>query len=176
MKDYSRILQSINIGIVIIDKQFNIIEWNNWMTTYSDKSEDDVLGKNIYEVYPELDRVCFNRGSKTVFSFGNLVFLSSKLHKFLFPFKLTGAYSASFDFMQQSCYLLPIKDDDGNVTSLMINVHDVTENAMLERHLKELSYVDGLTGVYNRRTFERRLLEEFTRHKRVDSPPRSADV
>ncbi|PLX67309.1 MAG: hypothetical protein C0603_09570 [Denitrovibrio sp.] len=159
MKGYSQILESINIGIVIIDKEFNIVEWNAWMANYSEKREDDVLGENIYKVFPELDRVCFNRGCKSVFSFGNLVFLSSKLHKFLFPFKLSGAYSASFEYMQQSCYLIPIKDENGETTSLMINVHDVTENAILEKHLKELSYVDGLTGVYNRRTFERRLVE-----------------
>jgi len=170
MNTYSQILESINIGIVIIDKDLNIIEWNSWMESYSDKSKSDVEGQNILKVYPELDRSCFIRGHKTVFTFGNLVFLSSKLHKFLFPFKLHGAYSSLFEHMQQSCYLIPIKNDMGEVEALMINIHDVTENAVLEKHLKELSYVDGLTGVYNRRTFERRLLEEFTRHKRIDSP------
>lgn len=169
MKNYAQILESINIGIVLIDRDFRIIEWNSWMATYSSKRPEDVIGQNIFEVYPELDRSCFNRGCKTVFTFGNLVFLSSKLHKFLFPFRLQGSYATLFEHMQQSCYLIPIKDEKGEIEGLMINIHDVTENAVLERHLKELSYVDGLTGVYNRRTFERRLMEEFTRHKRTDS-------
>lgn len=170
MKSYARILESINIGIVIIDKNYNVVEWNNWMTVYSGKSAGEVEGKNIYDLYPELDRNCFNRGCKTVLSFGNLVFLSSKLHKYLFPFKLQGSHSTLFSHMQQSCYLIPIKNDEGEVEGIMINIHDVTENAVLEKHLKELSYIDGLTGVYNRRTFERRLMEEFTRHKRTESP------
>lgn len=170
MKNYAQILESINIGIVVIDKEFRIIEWNNWMSVHSGQTKSEVISKNIYDLFPELDRNCFNRGCKTVFTFGNLVFLSSKLHQYLFPFKLHGAYSSLFSQMQQSCYLIPIRDDKGEIEGLMINIHDVTENAVLERHLKELSYVDGLTGVYNRRTFERRLMEEFTRHKRIDSP------
>lgn len=169
MKNFEQILESINIGIVIIDKNFTITEWNSWMSAHSGRQKEDVLWKNIYEIYPELNRNCFNRGCKTVFTFGNLVFLSSKLHKYLFPFKLQGSYSSLFEHMQQSCYLIPIRNEKGEIEGLMINIHDVTENAVLEKHLKELSYVDGLTGVYNRRTFERRLVEEFTRHKRVDS-------
>jgi len=170
MKRLGHILESINIGIVIIDKNYNITEWNNWMIVHSDITKEEILGKNIFEIFPELNRPCFTRGSKTVFTFGNLVFLSSKLHKFLFPFKLRGAYSSMFEYMQQSCYLIPVRDNDGEIDGLMINVHDVTENAVLERHLKEMSYVDGLTGAYNRRTFDLRIQEEFTRHKRTDAP------
>ncbi|MGD9807926.1 MAG: diguanylate cyclase [Deferribacterales bacterium] len=168
MSSYAQVLDSINIGIVMLDTDLNITDWNNWMYIYSDKSAEEVMGKNIYDVYPELNRNCFVRGCKSVLSFGNLVFLSSKLHKYLFPFQLAGSYSTLFEHMQQSCYLIPIKNESGKVEGIMINIHDVTENAVLEKHLRELSYVDGLTGVYNRRTFEHRLQEEFQRHKRDD--------
>jgi len=170
MNSYSQIVQSINIGIVLIDTDYRVIEWNNWMSTHSGKNKEDVDGKNIFDIYPELNRKCFTRGCKTVKTFGNLVFLSSKLHRYLFPFRLQGAYSSMFEHMQQSCYLIPVRNENSEICGIMINVHDVTENAVLEKHLKELSYVDGLTGVYNRRTFERRLIEEFVRHKRIDSP------
>ncbi|ADD68754.1 diguanylate cyclase with PAS/PAC sensor [Denitrovibrio acetiphilus DSM 12809] len=170
MINYGHVIESINIGIVLLDKDLNITDWNNWMALHSGKDADDVKGRNIYDVYPELNRNCFIRGCKTVFTFSNLVFLSSKLHQYLFPFKLHGSYSTLFEFMQQNCYLIPIKDEKGVIEGLMINIHDVTENAVLERHLKELSYIDGLTGAYNRRTFEHRLAEEFNRHKRDEKP------
>jgi len=169
MSSYAQVLDSINIGIVMLDRNLNITDWNNWMSLNSGLPSEEVLGKNIYDVCPEIKRNAFVRGCKSVLSFGNLVFLSSKLHKYLFPFKLAGTYSTLFEHMQQSCYLIPIKNENGDIEGLMINIHDVTENAVLEKHLKELSYVDGLTGVYNRRTFEHRLTEEFTRHKRDDS-------
>lgn len=169
MSSYAQVLDSINIGIVMLDTDLNITDWNNWMYIHSDKPADEVIGKNIYDVYPQLKRNCFVRGCKSVLSFGNLVFLSAKLHKYLFPFKLEGSYSTLFEHMQQSCYLIPIKNAEGKVEGIMINIHDVTENAVLEKHLRELSYVDGLTGVYNRRTFEHRLNEEFQRHKRDEA-------
>jgi len=170
MNKCAQILESINIGIVIIDKDFCITEWNNWMTVYSNKTCEDVRGKSIFDVYPELDKKSFSRGCKAVFTFGNLVFLSSTLHKYLFPFKIQGSNSTFFTHMQQSCYLIPIRNDDDEVDHVMINVHDETENAVLDKQLKELTYIDGLTRAYNRRAFERRLQEEFARHKRTGIP------
>jgi diguanylate cyclase (GGDEF)-like protein len=169
MNNYRAVLDAINIGVVLLDTKLNVTGWNNWMTVYSGKQIDDVIGKNVIDVYPELNRKCFTRGCKSVMTFGNMVFLSSKLHKFLFPFKLAGSYSTIFENMQQSCYIVPMRNDDGEIDGIMVNVYDVTENAVLEKHLKELSYLDGLTGAYNRRTFEKRLEEEFTRHKRNNS-------
>jgi len=170
MKQYAQIIESINIGIVIIDKEFRVIEWNKWMAEYSNNTFEDVMGKNIYDIYPELDKNFFNRGCKSVFTFGNMVYLSAKLHNFLFPFTIQGSNSELFTHMQQSCYLIPIRNIAGEVDQIMINIHDETENAVLEKHLKELSYIDGLTGAYNRRAFERRLLEEYARHKRKGMP------
>lgn len=171
MNRCSLVLDSINLGIILLDKDLNIKEWNNWMSIYSGISAESAVGKNIFDFYPELkEKSSFIRGTKSVFTFGNMVMLSSKLHNYLFPFEITGTYSTLFGYMQQSCYLIPIKNEIGEVEGLMINVHDVTENAVLEKHLKELSYIDGLTGVYNRRTFEHRLIEEFNRHKREGLP------
>ncbi len=41
------------------------------------------------------------------------------------------------------------------------------ERAMLYRRLKEMAQVDGLTGVFNRRYYEKALHEEFIRSKRL---------
>ena len=41
------------------------------------------------------------------------------------------------------------------------------ERAMLYRRLKEMAQVDGLTGVFNRRYYERYLRDEFIRSKRL---------
>ena len=42
------------------------------------------------------------------------------------------------------------------------------ERALLYRRLKEMAQVDGLTGVFNRRYYERHLHDEFMRSKRLE--------
>lgn len=44
------------------------------------------------------------------------------------------------------------------------------ERAMLYKRLKEMAQVDGLTGVFNRRYYEKYLHEEFIRSKRLERP------
>ncbi|MBZ0113041.1 MAG: diguanylate cyclase [Thermoanaerobaculia bacterium] len=46
----------------------------------------------------------------------------------------------------------------------------VLDNARLEQRLRELSMVDGLTRLLNRRTVHRRLVEELERSRRYDQP------
>jgi diguanylate cyclase (GGDEF)-like protein len=46
----------------------------------------------------------------------------------------------------------------------------VLDNARLEQRLRELSMMDGLTRLLNRRTVHRRLVEELERARRYDQP------
>jgi diguanylate cyclase (GGDEF)-like protein len=64
----------------------------------------------------------------------------------------------------------PLRDDNGRIEYLFILVQDVTEIAAYEEKLIDMNTKDGLTGIYNRRFFERKLAEEFERYKRYDTP------
>ena len=47
-------------------------------------------------------------------------------------------------------YMIPTFDDNGNLTSVEGISRDITERKLLEEKLEQLSYRDGLTGLYNR--------------------------
>lgn len=164
---YSQVVDAVNLGILIMDTRFRIQSWNRWMEIHSDKKREDVIGSNLFDLFPHLNTPNFNRSCKSVVSFGNYVYFSQKLHNYLFPFKPTGFNAASFEFMQQSCSMAPIKDKDGRVTHIAITVHDMTDQVYLERSLKLMSQLDGLTEVNNRRFLDTRLEEEFNRFKRT---------
>jgi diguanylate cyclase (GGDEF)-like protein len=44
------------------------------------------------------------------------------------------------------------------------------QNALYFQQVEQLAYIDGLTGVFNRRLFERRIAEEIERAVRYDNP------
>jgi diguanylate cyclase (GGDEF)-like protein len=160
-----QVLDSLNMGIVIIDRDYRISLWNNWMEMYGHLKKKDMEGSDLFSRFPELETTHFIRSCQAVFRFGNYVFFSQKLHNHLFPFQATGIYGDYFEYMQQSCTITPVRTD-GEIDRIIIMVQDVTENVYMERKLRDLTQQDGLTGIHNRRYLDKRLSEEFTRFKR----------
>jgi len=162
----NQIFDAINLGIIILDRDLIVQKWNRWMEIHSKIDADKIIGKYIFEIYPDLESSKFKRSCKSVFSFGNFCFFSQKLHGYLFPFESSSYLGSEFEHMQQSCAMGPLRSDNGEITSLYIYIQDVTENAAYQDKLKNLNIKDGLTGIYNRRFLDTRLKEEFFRYKR----------
>ncbi|MCL2102409.1 MAG: diguanylate cyclase [Syntrophorhabdaceae bacterium] len=165
--NFRSIFNALNLGIVILDSEYRIQFWNNWMAIHSQRDEVDILGQTIFDAYPNLNKTAFTRSFKSVFTFGNLYFFSQKLHGYLFPIPPLNSFQTSFEHMQQSCTVCPMRDGDGpKVTHICITVQDVTEMVEYEKMLVETNQRDHLTGAYNRRFLTNRLKEEFERHRR----------
>ncbi|WP_084156259.1 diguanylate cyclase [Desulforegula conservatrix] len=165
-----QLLDIVDNGVVIIDEDYSVIKWNPWMEKFSGIKASEISNKPLFDFYPHLkESPGFIRNTKSVFKFKNVVFMSQKLHKFLFP--MTPRHiKTGFEFMQQRCTMGPLHDAEGRYRYLYIIVYDVTELAASELENRKLSVTDALTGSYNRRFFENRLKEEFDRHARYHRP------
>ncbi len=67
----------------------------------------------------------------------------------------------------ESASISPIKSADGAITHYVAIKEDLTERKRLEEKLRELSFVDGLTGLANRRSYEKAIKNEWNRAKRT---------
>ena len=166
----NQIINTINCGIVVIDREYTVYYWNHWMEIYSHKNSSDIIGKNLLEVYSNLNNHQFIRSCKSTFSFGNFIFISQKLHKYLIPLKAFQYSNLNIDYMQQSCALFPLRDENNIINYICIAIYDVTEIVMYQMKLLDLARTDMLTGIFNRRYLEERLNEEWERHKRHNRP------
>ena len=167
--NFRNVFDILNLGIIILDSDYKIQYWNDWMAAYSRRTAEEMIGQNIFDAFPNLKKPVFVRSFKSVLTFGNFYFFSQKLHGHLFPIPSASSFQSSFEYMQQSCTVCPLRENDGpQVTHLCITVQDVTEIAEYERMLEEINHRDSLTGVYNRRFFTSRFKEEFERHKRYN--------
>lgn len=164
----TQIFDTVNIGVLTLDLDLQVQYWNRWMELHSGIPAEKILGAPIVDFYPSLNNPRFTKNCKAVFSFGNFSFFSHKLHKYLFPFKPDSSFGSSFDFMQQSCTMGPLRDQDHSISSLFLIVQDVTELAASEQRLIELNTKDALTGIYNRRYLEAHLKDECERHVRYN--------
>lgn len=166
MFDYKQICETINIGLLVLDRNLNVKMWNRWMGVHSGIDEREIVGRPIVEFYPDLDAPKFTRFVKSVFSFGNYAFFSQKLHKYLLPMRNPHSSIEYLPLMQQNCTAGPIRNEQGEIDSIFISVQDVTDYVAYEYRLLELSKMDYLTSLYNRSHLEKRLAEELERAHR----------
>lgn len=166
--DLSEVLDVLNQGIVIIDRQYKVVLWNKWMEDHSKIVKDEIVGKNLFFFFPDLQTKNFLRNSKTVFNFGNIAFLSQSIHSCLFKFKPKGSQRHSFEYMQQSVTIAPLRNKDHEVTRAIITVLDVTDSVIVENKLRTVNMTDTLTQAFNRRLLDLRVADECARFRRYD--------
>lgn len=166
MNRSSQIFETIDLGLIVLDRELNVMGWNRWMEIHSEIPAVDIVGKPIMEKYPNLGDNKYRRLFKSVLLFGSYAYFSQKLHHYLIPLKNQHSSVASMPFMQQSSTAAPLRDQNGLITGLFITVHDVTEYAIYEQKLLEMTKIDALTRLYNRSFLDRRLSEELERSRR----------
>ncbi len=171
------VLNNIDVGLVILDKDYNIQLWNSFMQNHSARTPSDILGRNIFESFPELPPAWFKRKVESVLVLRNSAFTTWEQRPYLFRFKNYRPITGVAEFMYQNCTIIPLKDTQGKVEHICLIVYDVTEIAVnrlqlqtANEKLHQLSRTDGLTGLLNRKTWEIELDKEFKRYHRHQQP------
>jgi signal transduction histidine kinase/CheY-like chemotaxis protein len=128
-------------GILITDAELRIYGWNNWLEEHSELSAAEVIGRNLLEVYTELEKRRLDRHYKWVLE-GQTRILSQRLHGHLLPLP-TDPTLSGFSEMQQTARISPLMDDAGCVIGTLTVIEDVTERVAREAELQ--AQVDART-------------------------------
>ena len=167
------IVGRVSVGIFAIDEEFSIVLWNEFMENHSQKKSADVLGKNLFECFPELPKQWLERKIKNVFLLKNFSFTSWEHRPYLFRFQHNRPITGGVDYMRQNCTFLPIKDENDQFKYVCVTIFDATDTSIYEGMLKnavkslaEASNRDGLTELYNRRYLEQAMRRELGRTTR----------
>ena len=132
-------VSQINAGMVILDADCNIIFWNRFMQIHSNIPEDEIKGKNLFEMFPDLKGSGIEKKIHSVFLLKNLAFTSWEYRPFLFKFPNTHSVIGGDKWMQQDCTFSPMIDDSGNVTHVCLSVFDSTNTAAYQKKLLRTS-------------------------------------
>ncbi|GGD84952.1 sensor domain-containing diguanylate cyclase [Caballeronia grimmiae] len=168
------VIERVGFGIFVLDRDLNVLMWNRFMADHSGKTAEQVTGKSIFASFPELPRVWLTRKVESVFQLGSFAFSSWEQRPYLFKFDHDRPITGGVDFMQQDCTFMPLAQD-GEVCAVCVTISDATHASMMQRardeavaKLQEFADRDGLTGIANRRYFDLRLSDEFSRWQRYD--------
>jgi len=171
------IVDRINVGVFIVNQDLEVKLWNKFMAANSGVNEQQVVGKKLFDCFPDLPQRWFAKKVSSVFMLKNFAFTSWEQRPYLFPFRHNRPVTGGMEFMCQDLTLMPIKNEAGEVEKVCIILFDVTDAAIYRsmhqaamKKLEMVSRVDGLTQLFNRSHWQSRLAEEFSRAGRYQAP------
>lgn len=166
-------LQSLDVGLFVLDKNYRVCLWNSFMENHSGKKALDLKGKVIFDVFPELPADWFVQKTRAVFMLNTQVFTNWEQRPYLFRFSNYRPITGIADFMYQNVTISPLVSIRGEVDQIGVLVYDVTDVAVnkqallaANQELERLSRTDRLTQLYNRGFWEECLVREFKRYQR----------
>jgi len=166
-------LQSIDVGLVVVDRDYTIKLWNGFMANHSGMSPTRVVDINLFELFPDIPQDWFRRKAESVFMLKNRCFTHWEQRPFLFRFKTYRPITGAAEFMYQNVTLIPVSSATGEINQLSIVIYDVTDIAVGKQQLHNaneqlalLSRTDSLTQLNNRGYWEESASQEFRRLQR----------
>jgi len=172
-----QMLQRVDVGLVILDRDYCIKLWNGFMENHSGIASKQLIDKTIFSIYPNLPRAWVERKVESVFKLGSPAYSTWEQRPHLFPFKSYRPLTGRSELMYQNITFMPLLDPDRKVSQVCLLIYDVTESAtskiQLEeanKQLEKLSRTDRLTGLFNRGYWEACLQQEYRRSVHASKP------
>ncbi|MGE4399471.1 MAG: ATP-binding protein [Campylobacterales bacterium] len=142
MIEYEKlILDAVDGGIVVLDKELNILCWNGWLEMVTGIKKESALGQKLYDVVEiEDERLnALKRNIKASLKLEIMTFMPPSTHGYLIKAELKNLFSSFYKTMQQEIKIIPLDAANGIVS---IHINDQTaimeSRKMLEAYNQDL--------------------------------------
>lgn len=147
------VLNRVPLGIFILDKDHRIVFWNKVMREWSGLADQDILEKDLFEMFRETDQPKFIKRIESIFQGGPPAVFSSHLHKYFLALK-----TKSGETRLHNTTVTALNMDSEDYLALF-TLQDVTElNTKIVEYRKVKDQV--LDELRKRKEIEQRLRQE----------------
>ena len=171
------ILQNIDVGLVVLDKQYNIQLWNGFMDSHSGISPQNAKGENLFNLFPDIPEAWFRQKAEPVFQLKTRTFTIWEQRPYLFHFKNYRPITGRATFMYQNTAIIPLESIDRSINHICVIIYDVTDAALgkeeghkLTAEINKLTQVNPDTGLMIASAWQEEVGRELARCHRSESP------
>ncbi len=119
----------MDVGIIVLDRDESIVEWNDWMARVARQPRTSTLGRNLFEIFPNLRHGRLPSVIRDAFEVGSASLLTHSLNALL---PLRGETGAE---LLHNVVVRPVVSHD--TTFCLLQITDVTVPVTRERVLRE---------------------------------------
>ncbi len=128
---YQHIFSESESGLIVIDKEYGLVNWNPWLDKHSGFDLKHVQGKKLTEIFPVLENSSIERGIFSALNHSMSTSVSHTLNRKPFPLK-----NKIGQLLQQQIMIKPIIMEDRQRYCL-IQIIDISASFNREKQLLE---------------------------------------
>ncbi|MCM2681319.1 sensor domain-containing diguanylate cyclase [Echinimonas agarilytica] len=170
-------IHHIDVGLVVLDKDYRVQVWNGFMKNHSGLTPDQVRNREIFRLFPDIPERWFRQKLDSARLLKNRSFTTWEQRPYVFRFQNYRPITGSSAFMYQNMTVCPLESIKGEIDHIALIIYDVTDEAvnkieqkLANARLEEISRTDSITQLFNRGHWEERLRHEFARMQRSKQP------
>ena len=126
MADFNKfdfICDTVDNGIILLDKSLKVHFWNNWLETRTNIKADAIQNQQLQTFYPNINIKTLQRKINAALTLNSTTFYNTKVTDFLLDIRLSKVTNKVFAHMRQNVTIAPYSLDQGMV---IIYVYDNT--------------------------------------------------
>lgn len=117
------ICDTVDNGIILLDKDLQVHYWNNWLETRTNISSVDIKNKKLQEYFPAINKKTLIRKINTAINLNSPTFYNPEINEFLLNIELNKVTNKIFNFMRQAVTITPYDKEQGLV---IVYIYDTT--------------------------------------------------
>lgn len=127
------ICKTIDNGIIVLNRDLEIIFWNQWLETRTNIKSDSIISKKITNIFPNIDEKRLKRKISTSLVLDSPTFYTPQTSDYLINIELGKVANKVFNNMQQSITITPLDKEKGLV---IVYIYDITLVSEINYHLE----------------------------------------
>ena len=134
------ICNTVDNGIIVLDKDLRVLFWNRWLETRTGLEASNIINKNILDFYSNIDEKKLKRKIITALKLNSPTFYTPQTDDFLINIEINNISDRVFNQMQQSITITPLDLEESLVILYIYDITFLSEtNYKLEMAKKNLS-------------------------------------
>jgi hypothetical protein len=131
-------IQTVDVGIVVFNRNFELKVWNGFMEAHSGMLPSDVRDKSLFSLFADISQPWFEQKVKSVFELRTRAFITWEQRPYLFKFRNYRPITSSAPYMYQNIVFSPLVSATGAVEHVCMMIYDMTDAASAKKQLLSL--------------------------------------